>query len=657
MRGVNARPTSCDRMADPEVEIVLPDGTRKRVPRGTTPLEVAGGIGRRLQRDAIASRLGDRWIDLRAPIEEGGEFRLLTAKDLESAELIRHSAEHVMADAVKRLWPETQIDVGRSGRDGKFQYDFDIPVRLGPDDLPRIEAEMARIVEADLPFEREVVSHDEARRVFEALGDELKVSRIADIPQDEEVTLYRHGDFVDVCRGPHVGRTGQIGAFKLTELAGSYWRGDERNKMLQRIYGLAFSSKSELDQHLERLEETKRRDHRRVGAELELFYFHEWSQGSPFYLPKGTELYNALVDYVRGMYRKYAYQEVIAPQIFDAELYRTSGHYEHFREDMFWMAGRDEHEELGLKPMNCPGHCLLFRSRRRSYRELPIRFAEFSRLHRNERSGTLLGMTRVRSMAQDDAHIFCEPEQVPDEIDRLNEMIGEFYRDLGLTGVEVSVATRPESFVGDPADWDRAEKGLIEAVERAGFPVRIKEGEAVFYAPKVEFDFRDVLDRVWTLATIQIDMAAPERFGLRYIGRDGQEHRPAMIHRAILGSLERFIAIYLEHTGGDLPLWLAPVQAAVLPIADRHEEYAQKVVVALRQGNVRAELDARSERLGYRVRAAETQKVPYVLVVGDRELSNGTVTVRRRHKTGQETRGVDEFRSHIEEEIRTRGIS
>jgi threonyl-tRNA synthetase len=644
-------------MSDPEIELGLPDGSQMRVPKGTTPLEVASRIGSRLQRAALGAQLGDRWIDLRAPIEDAGDFRLLTAKDTETAELIRHSAEHVMADAVKRLWPETQIDVGRSGRDGKFQYDFDIPVRIGPEDLVRIEEEMRRIIKADLPFERETVSRDEARRVFEEIGDELKVSRIGDLDPDEEITLYRHGEFVDVCRGPHIGRTGQIGAFKLTELAGSYWRGDERNKMLQRVYGLAFATKKELDAHLEQLEEAKRRDHRRLGADLELFYFHEWSQGSPFYLPKGVQLYNALVQYMRGLYRKYGYEEVIGPQVFDVELYKTSGHYDHFLDGMFWMAGSDENEEVGLKPMNCPGHCLLFGSRRRSYRELPLRLAEFSRLHRNERSGTLLGMTRVRSMAQDDAHIFCEKEQLPDEIDRMNEMIAEVYGDLGLTGVEVSVATRPESFVGDPADWDVAERKLIQAVERAGFPPRIKEGEAAFYAPKVEFDFRDVLDRVWTLTTIQVDMAMPGSFELRYIGRDGQEHEPAMIHRAVLGSLERFIAIYLEHTAGDLPLWLAPVQSVVLPIADRHEEYARKVGDALGEAGVRSAVDARNETLGYRVRAAETQKVPYVLVVGDREISNGTVTVRRRHQQGQDTTGVDEFRSHIEEEIRTRGIS
>jgi threonyl-tRNA synthetase len=644
-------------MAEPNIELKLPDGTRMQVPEGTTPLDVARQIGPGLAGAALAARLEDRWVDLRAPLLEGGAFRIVTAKDPDGGEVILHSAEHVMADAVKRLWPGTQIDVGRSGRDGKFQYDFDIPVRLGPDDLPRIEAVMARIIEQDLPFERQVVPRNEARRWFEESREILKMSRINDLEEEEELTLFRHGEFVDLCRGPHVQSTGQIGAFQLTELAGSYWRGDERNPMLQRIYGVAFATQKDLEKHQERMEEAKRRDHRRLGPELELFYFHDWSPGSPFYLRKGVRLYNVLVDYLRGLYGKYGYDEVIAPQIFSAELFKASGHYQNFKEDMFQMISPDEDEELFLKPMNCPGHCLLFRSRKRSYRELPLRLAEFSRVHRNERSGTLHGLTRVRSMAQDDAHIFCEPEQVDEEIDRVLQMTAEVYRDLEFTGVEVLVATRPERCIGDPADWARAERMLVQAVERAGFDCGINPGEGAFYGPKIEFNFRDALDRSWQLSTLQVDMAMPGGFGLRYIGRDGAEHQPAMLHRAILGTVERFIAIYLEHTGGDLPLWLAPVQAVVLPIADRHEEFAKKVSDTLSEGGIRCEPDTRSETLAYRVRTAETQKIPYVLVVGDREKSDGTVTVRRRHKKAQVTVGVDELRSTIEEEIRTRGIS
>ena len=627
-----------------------------RVPEGTTSLEVAERIGPGLARQAVAGQLDGAWVDLRAPLRRGGALRLITTRDPEAGQVIRHSAEHVMADAVKRLWPETQIDVGRTDHSEKFQYDFDIPVRITPQDLEVIEAEMRRIVEQGESFVREVVSADEARRLFESRGEPLKVSRLGDIPAGEEITLFRHGSFVDLCRGPHVQNTAQIGAFKLTELAGSYWRADEGNQMLQRISGVAFASKKELAAYHKRIEEARRRDHRRVGAELELFQFHEWSPGSAFYLPKGLALHQRLVDYVRGLYRKYGYQEVMCPQIFSTELFKVSGHYELFKDDMFIMRG-DEQEEMALKPMNCPGHALIFRSRKRSYRELPMRLAEFTQLHRNERSGTLLGLTRVRSFSQDDAHIFCEPDQVQSETDRFFEMTREIYRDLGLSGLEVYVSTRGSEFIGEPEDWEQAERALFESVERAGFDHRHKPGEAAFYAPKVEFDFHDALGRAWTLGTIQIDMAMPGRFGLRYIGADGQEHEPAMLHRAILGSLERFIAIYLEHTAGDLPLWLAPQQVNVLPVTEHHEEFGRKVLDVLQGAGVRAELDNRNETLGYRVRAAETQKIPYILVVGDREQSDSTVSVRRRHRKGQQTVGVDEFRRQIEEEIMTRGIS
>ena len=643
-------------MSTVEIELELPDGSRMRVPEGTTSLEVAERIGPGLARQAVAGQLDGAWVDLRAPLWRGGALRLITTRDPEAGQVIRHSAEHVMADAVKRLWPETQIDVGRTDHSEKFQYDFDIPVRITPQDLEAIEAEMRRIVEQGELFVREVVSADEARRLFESKGEPLKVSRLGDIPAGEEITLFRHGSFVDLCRGPHVQNTAQIGAFKLTELAGSYWRADESNQMLQRISGVAFASEKELAAYHKRIEEAQRRDHRRLGVELDLFQFHEWSPGSVFYLPKGFALHQRLVDYVRGLYCKYGYQEVMCPQIFSTELFKVSGHYELFKDDMFLMRG-DEREEIALKPMNCPAHALIFRSRKRSYRELPMRLAEFTQLHRNERSGTLLGLTRARSFSQDDAHIFCEPDQVQSEIDRFFEMTREIYRDLGLSALEVYVSTRGSEFIVEPADWERAERLLFESVERAGFDYRHKPGEAAFYAPKVEFDFHDALGRAWTLGTIQIDMAMPGRFGLRYVGADGQEHEPAMLHRAILGSLERFIAIYLEHTAGDLPLWLAPQQVSVLPVTERHEEFGRKVLDVLQVAGVRAELDNRNEKLGYRVRGAETQKIPYILVVGDREQSDGTVSVRRRHRKGQQMVGVDEFRRQIEEEIMTRGIS
>lgn len=639
-------------MTQPELEFELPDGTRKSFSPGTTPREVAESIGPGLAKAALAAKLDGEWVDLRAPLARSGKLRLITARDPEAGEVIRHSAEHVMAEAVKLLWPETQIDAGRSDHSEKFQYDFDIPVRIGPDDLPRIEAKMAEIIQADKPFDRSIVDRNRAKQLLE--GQTLKLSRLEDIPDGEEITLYSQGGFVDLCRGPHVWSTAQIGAFQLTEIAGSYWRGDESNPMLQRIYGIAFSDKKAMKKHLKQRELALERDHRKLGAELELFHFHEWAPGAPFYLPKGLVLYNALVDYVRDLYRRYQYDEVMAPQLFNVEIFKTSGHYEMFP-DLYKIS--DEDGEVGVKPMNCPGHCLIFRSRKRSYRELPLRLAEFSRLHRNERSGTLLGMTRVRSMAQDDAHIFCEPEQLPSELDRGLAMMAEIYRDLGLTADRILVATRPAKFIGEPAEWDRAEKLLGDAIERAGFDYELSPGEGAFYGPKIECHFHDGLGRSWQLSTFQVDMAMPGRFDLKYIGSDGGEHTPAMVHRAILGSLERFIGVYLEHTGGDFPLWLAPVQVVILPVTDQHQEFADKLSEQLFRSRIRSELDNRNETLSYRVRAAESQKIPYVLVVGDREVSDHSVTVRRRHVKGQETLGVDEIRKKLEEEIQTRGIS
>ena len=562
-----------------------------------------------------------------------------------------------MADAVKRLFPDAQVDVGRADHGEKFQYDFRVAEPFSPADLERIEAEMRRIIKQKSPFTREVVSREQAQALFLALGEQLKVSRLDDIPEGEPITLFRHGDFVDLCRGPHVQHTGQIGAVKLLEAAGAYWRGDERNPMLQRIYGTAFATKAELADYLQRIEEARKRDHRRVGQQLGLFHIDPLSPGSPVYHPKGVTLYNGLVDYMRSLYPRYGYQEVITPQLYRAELFKTSGHYFEFHDDMYWFEG-DEGEELGVKAMNCPGHCRLFQSTKRSYRELPIRYAEFSRLHRNERSGTLTGLSRVRSMAQDDAHIFCEPETVPDEIDRFFEMTRQVYADLGLSGVRVYVSTRPERFLGAAEDWDVAERALIEAVRAAGYDCGIKEGEAAFYAPKVEFDFEDVLGRSWTLSTLQVDMSAPERFGLEYVGRDGAMHRPAMLHRAVLGSLERFIAIYTEHTAGDYPLWLAPVQVALLPIADRHVEYARKVRGALENAGLRCFLDDRSEKLGFKIREAELQKIPVMAVLGDQERERGTITprYRRDESRGSEPLSVDAFVNELVEQVARRQV-
>jgi len=607
-------------------------------------------------RAAIAGRVDGQLVDLRFPLRHDAEVQIITAKSPEAGEVIRHSAEHVMADAVRRLFPGTQIDVGRSDHSEKFQYDFLVARPFTPDDLDAIAAEMENIIAEKSPFEREVISREQARKFFAEEGEELKLSRLDDIPDGEEITVFRHGKFTDLCRGPHVQRADQIGAFRLIEAAGSYWRGDESNPMLQRIYGTAFATKQELEAHLAAIAEAKERDHRRLGTELELFMLDPLSPGSPFYLPKGMVLYNTLIDYMRSLYPKYGYQEVMTPQIFRTELFRTSGHYELFRDDMFLMQG-DEGEELGVKPMNCPGHCLLFGNTRRSYRELPLRFAEFSRLHRNERSGTLTGLSRVRSMAQDDAHIYCEADQVEEELASFFAMTEEVYQALELSGVEVGVSTRPQGgFAGEPADWDVAEQRLIDAVRAAGYECRVKPGDAAFYGPKVECDFRDVLGRAWTLSTLQIDVSMPTRFELQYVGRDGEMHRPAMLHRAILGSLERFISLYIEMRAGNFPFWLAPVQVRVLPISDRHLEYAREVEARLAAVGIRVDVDDRSEKLGFKIREAEVQKIPLMLVTGDKEAESRSVTPRWRDesKISGEAVGLDTLVSELEIENETR---
>jgi threonyl-tRNA synthetase len=624
------------------VQVTLPDGKTLSFDAGACVLDVAREIGPGLAKAALAGRVDGRLVDLRQPLEGDVSLEIVTTKDAAGGEVIRHSAEHVMADAVKRLFPTAQVDAGRSDHSEKFQYDFLVEEPFTPEDIERIEKEMNSILGEAAGFEREVLSREAAAELFRSLGEELKLSRLADIPDEAEITVFRHGDFVDLCRGPHVQSTKQIGAIKLLESSGTYFRGDESGPKLQRIYGTAFASKKELKAHLARLEEAKKRDHRRVGADLGLFHLDPLAPGSPFYLPKGMALYNELIRFIQDLYPKYGYQEVLTPQLFRADLFRTSGHYEKFHDDMYWFEGSDEGEELGVKAMNCPGHCRLFTTGKRSYRELPIRWAEFSRLHRNERSGTLNGITRVRAFAQDDAHIYCEPDQVPEEVDSFFRMTAEVYEKLGLEGVEMAVSTRPEQFLGEPADWDVAEKALVEAVERAGFDCQIKEGEAAFYAPKVEADFQDVLGRAWTLATIQIDMAMPGRFGLRYVGRDGELHQPAMLHRAVLGSLERFIGIYIEHTGGDFPFWLSPLQVVLLPIADRHAPRSHELRAALVAAGVRAEVDDRSETLGFRIREAEKQKIPLTLVVGDDEVAGGTVSPRlRKSKQAMEAMPAD----------------
>jgi len=607
------------------ITVTAPDGVPRTVEPGARALDVLKAAGV-LNNQVVAARVNGRVVDLARPLVEDGDVAPVAADSVDGLEVLRHSAAHLMAQAVKRLFPDVQVTIGPVIDNG-FYYDFKRAAPFTPDDLKRIEATMREITKADFRVQREEVARADAVALFRQMGEEYKVEIIESIPE-AVVSLYRQGEFVDLCRGPHVPSTGRLKAVKLTTVAGAYWRGDSRNEMLQRIYGTAWATAKDLEAYLQRVEEAKLRDHRRLGQQLDLFSLHPIAPGSPFFHPKGAVVYNTLVQYMRSLYGRYGYTEVITPLIYKTELWKTSGHYDAFREDMFLMAVEDD--EYGVKPMNCPGHCYLFASRKHSYRDLPVRFADFSRLHRFEASGTLAGLTRVRSMAQDDAHIYCTPEQLDGELAQFIAMTREVYGVFGFDRVEVTLQTRPEKFLGRLELWDAAEAALRRALEQAGYAVTVLPGEGAFYGPKIGFDFRDVLERSWTLATVQIDCAMPERFGLEYVTSEGSLATPVMVHRAVLGSLERFIAILLEHTAGHLPLWLAPVQVRVLTLTERQEAYGRAVTAALEQAGVRADLDDRNEKLGFKVREAQLQKIPYMLVVGDKEAEQGTVAPRRR---------------------------
>ncbi len=614
------------------IHLTLPDGSVREVACGTTPLAVAEGIGPRLAKDAVGAELDGQPVDLRTPLDSSGQFRLFTTKSPEAGDFLRHSAEHVLADAVKRLWPEVEIDAGRQDHSEKFQYDFRFPRAFTAGDLEKIESKMREILAENSVFEREEISREQAAELFASMGETLKVDRLGDIPEGETITLYRHGRFADLCRGPHAQRAGQVKAIKLLETSGAYFRGDESGEMLQRIYGTAFGSAKELDDYLERLEQAKLRDHRRLGPELDLFSFNEHAPASPFFHPKGAFIYNALIDYVRERNRDNGYHEVVTPQILDVDLWHTSGHYDNYRDGMYF-AEVDE-RQYAVKPMNCPTHCLIFSNTLRSYRDLPIRYADFGRLHRYERSGQTSGLTRVRSFAQDDAHVFCTPEQVEVEVLLAVSIIRGIYETFGFDELLIELSTRPEKRLGSDELWDRAEKDLAAALEGAGIEYEVNAGDGAFYGPKIDFQIKDAIGRSWQLGTVQLDYFLPERFGLAYIGEDGAEHRPVMIHRAMLGSVERFLGILIEHTAGAFPVWLAPIQAVVLPVSDKFHDYAKAVQDTLTSGNVRAHLDDRSEKLGYKIREAQLQKVPYMLVVGGREQESETVAVRPR--TGED---------------------
>ncbi len=636
------------------LRLTLPDGSLREVAPGTTPLAVAQSIGPRLAKDAVGAELDGKPVDLRQPLGKSGAFRIFTGKSPEAGSFVRHSAEHVLADAVRRLWPEAEYDAGRQDHSEKYQYDFRFPRAFAPEDLEKIEQKMREILAEDAPFERLEVSREEAERVFREMGFTLKLERLKDIPAGETITLYRHGAFTDLCRGPHVQRAGQIGAVRLLEASGVYFKGNEQGEKLQRIYGTAFTSQAELEAYDAAQSQARARDHRRLGPELDLFSFSPLAPASPFFHPKGSVIYNALTDFVRGLQTARGYGEVVTPQVMDVELWHTSGHYANYRENMFF-TDVDE-RQFAVKPMNCPGHCLIFKTRLRSYRDLPIRYADFGRLHRYERSGVTSGLTRVRSFSQDDAHIFCTEEQIEAEVLGAVAMIREIYETFGFEDVAIAVGTRPEKSIGAAEQWRHAESALQAALAKQGLAFTVNPGDGAFYGPKIDFQVRDALGRHWQLGTVQLDYQLPARFALTYVGADGSEHQPVMIHRAMLGSLERFMGILIEHTGGVFPAWLAPVQAVVLPVSEKQAAYAATVRDRLAAAAVRVELDDRSEKLGYKIREAQVAKVPYMLVVGAREEEAGAVAVRLRNGEDLGTLPTADFLARLEDRVRSRSL-
>jgi len=633
------------------IEVRLPDDSLRQLPEGATGADLAGGIGARLLDAALAVKVNGHLADLKAPLLDGAKVEIVTNKTPESLELIRHSTAHLLAHAVKRLNPGARVGIGPVIEDG-FYYDFWVDKPFTPEDLPVIEAEMRKIVTEGIEVVREDLGRDAAVARFLAMGEPLKVEVVSGIPAGDIISGYSQGDFYDLCRGPHVPNTAKLKVFKLQSIAGAYWKGDEKNQMLSRIYGTAFHTQKELDEHLKRLEEAKARDHRKLGKELGLYSFHQEAPASPFFHPKGAHVYNELVAYVRELYFKYGYSEVITPQIMDVALWKTSGHYENFAESMYFTTA--EEREYALKPMNCPGHCLMFGTQKHSYRDLPIRFADFGRLHRYERSGVTHGLTRVRTFCQDDAHIYCTPEQIKAEMAAFLDLLKEVYDTFGFEGTRVALSTRPEKRLGSDEIWDAAEGALGSALEEAGIPYTLNPGEGAFYGPKIEFQVLDALKRPWQLGTLQVDYMMPQRFDLNYTRPDGTEGRPVMLHRAILGSLERFMGILVEHTAGAFPAWLAPVQVAILPITDRANAFATEVAARAKALGLRGELDQRNESLKAKIREAQLAKVPYMLVIGDREAEAGTVSVRHRHRGDLGVQPLDGFLETLSAEVRNR---
>ena len=630
------------------LHIELPDGSIKEVESGSTPHDVALTIGEGLARQSIAARFDGELIDMTRPLERSGSLALITQNSAEALEIIRHSSAHLMAQAVKELYgDEVQVTIGPAIKDG-FYYDFYSETKkFVPEDFPVIEAKMAELAKADQSVVREEVSRSDAIELFRGLGENYKVELIEDLDA-EQVSLYRQGDFVDLCRGPHVPRTGFLKVFKLTSLAGAYWRGNENNAMLQRIYATAFQNKKELKAHLHRLEEARKRDHRKLGRELDLFSFSEEAgAGLVLWHPKGAMLRAIIEDFERKEHLKRGYELVVGPQILKTELWKMSGHYEHYRENMYFT--EVDEQGYGIKPMNCLAHMLIYKSKPRSYRNLPIRYFELGTVHRHEKSGVLHGLLRVRGFTQDDAHIICRPDQIDAEVKGVMNFVQDVARIFGFEYV-MELSTRPEKSIGSDADWDQATNALQSALEDSGQPFEFNHGDGAFYGPKIDVKLKDSLDREWQCATIQCDFTLPERFDLTYVGADGEKHRPVMLHRVIVGSIERFIGILIEHYAGSFPLWLSPVQAVVLNVTDNQAVYAQQVFEQLREAGVRVELDIRNEKLGFKIREAQMAKIPYMLVIGDREMESQTVAPRFRDGKSLETVSVPGFINMVQTE-------
>ena len=632
------------------MKITLKDGSSKEYAQSMSVIDIAKDISEGLARAATAGEVDGEVVDLRTVIDKDCELNILTFNDEKGKGAFRHTTSHIMAQAIKRLYPDTKLAIGPSIEDG-FYYDIDRETPLVAEDLEKIEAEMKKIVKEDLPIKQYTMPRAEAIAYFKEKDEPYKVELIEDLPEDSVISFYSQGEFTDLCAGPHLMSTKPVKAFKLTSLAGAYWRGSEKNKMLQRVYDTSYPKKAELEEYLHMMEEAKKRDHRKLGKELGLFMMREEGPGFPFFLPKGMELKNQLLDYWREIHKKAGYVEISTPIMLSRHLWETSGHWDHYKDNMYTTVIDDE--DFAIKPMNCPGGILVYESEPRSYRDLPLRMGELGLVHRHEKSGQLHGLMRVRCFTQDDAHIFMTPEQVRDEIKGVVKLINEVYSLFGFK-YHVELSTRPEDSMGSDEDWDMATEALRGALDDLGLPYVVNEGDGAFYGPKIDFHLEDSIGRTWQCGTIQLDFQLPLRFNLEYTGADGEKHRPIMIHRVIFGSIERFIGILIEHFAGAFPTWLAPVQVKVLPISDKYMDYAQKVLDELNNSGVRAEIDTRAEKIGYKIREAQMKKIPYMLVVGAKEEEDGLVSVRSRFEGDEGQKSLPDFLAAIKMEIQAK---